>query len=308
MEIVFLRPIYLWFLLSVILLVAIHFYSLKHLRRRAIKFANFEAIERVTGREVFSKNIFLLFIRVLALVCAIFALAGTTLWYFGQSSDSNFVLAIDTSASMSADDFSPNRLEVAKKEAINFVDYVGQSRIGLVVFSGVSFVEPELMESGERIKELIREVQIDRTYGGTNLGSAITNGVNLLLSEDSSRTVILLTDGRSNVGSLDDAIEYSLKNHVLIHIIGVGTVEGGKFAGDAISKIDQENLALISSATGGNFFMVENQESMAKAYREIASLSDRQISFNLSPLLMLIALGILFFEWILANTKYRTLP
>jgi Ca-activated chloride channel family protein len=309
MEIVFSKPVYLWFLVSIFFLILLHFYSLKHTRKKALKFANFDAIARVTGEEVLSKNIFILFIRVCAIFFAVLALTGTTVWYVGQSSDSDFVLALDSSASMIADDFEPNRLEAAKQEAINFVDYVGsKTKIGLVVFSGVSFVEPGLIDDPVKVKELIKTVKIDRNYGGTNLGSAITNAVNLLLNDEKSRSIILLTDGRNNIGNLDEAIDYARENHVVIYTIGIGTEEGGKFLGEAVSKLDEESLELIAFNTGGRYFRANDKESLGNAYKEIANIGRNKISLNLTPLFMLLTLLLLFFEWMLVNTKYRILP
>jgi len=309
MEIVFSKPTYLWFLVSIFFLILLHFYSLKHSRKRALKFANFDAIARVTGGEVLSKNIFILFIRVCAIFFAVLALSGTVVWYVGQSSDSNFVLAIDSSTSMIADDFEPNRLEAAKKEAINFVDYVGsKTKIGIVVFSGVSFVEPGLTDDSAKSKEVISQIMIDRNYGGTNLGAAITNSVNLLLNDEKSRSIILLTDGRSNVGNVEKAIDYARDNHVVIYTIGIGTEEGGKFAGEAISKLDEESLELISFNTGGRYFGADDEASLKNAYQEIANIGENKISLDLTVLFMMLTLMLLFFEWILINTKYKVFP
>ena len=44
------NPYYLWFLVSIPLLVFSHFTLLKYNQYKALKFANFEAIRRVTGK------------------------------------------------------------------------------------------------------------------------------------------------------------------------------------------------------------------------------------------------------------------
>jgi hypothetical protein len=57
MEITFVNPQYLWLLLIVPALILTHFYGLKFSRKKAIKFANFEALSRVTGGHKLSMNL-----------------------------------------------------------------------------------------------------------------------------------------------------------------------------------------------------------------------------------------------------------
>ena len=56
MEIIFERPVYLWLLFIVPILIIIHFLTLKVTTRKAIKFANFEIIERITEGQSLSNN------------------------------------------------------------------------------------------------------------------------------------------------------------------------------------------------------------------------------------------------------------
>src|SRR6056297_992390 len=136
MYIEFVRPEFLLFLLAIPLIVLIHFYSLKTSKKKAMKFANFEAIGRVKGIDLFSKNIVILIISLLIVLFIGLAVSGITLHYRAESSSFSFVIAIDSSSSMEADDFSPNRLEVAKSTAINFIEKSPIStRIGIISFS-----------------------------------------------------------------------------------------------------------------------------------------------------------------------------
>jgi len=309
MEIVFKNPEYLWFLVSIILLIIIHFYTLKHQKRKALRFANFEAIARVTGEEILSRNVSVLFIRAAALFLITIALAGTTIWYQGETSESVFVLAIDTSTSMSATDFSPSRIEAAKESAIKFVESIGtNTKVGIVSFSGASFVEQDLTDDYKIVKEAITNLQIS-TYGGTDLGEAIISSTNILLKEEKPKTLVLLTDGRSNIGvPLEDAVNYANENKVIIHTIGVGTPEGGTFAGEATSRLDEESLKNIAFNTDGNYYKTSDEKALEDAYQTIIKLNKQKVSFNATPVAILLALLILFAEWALISTKYKILP
>src|SRR5690606_4531552 len=51
----------------------------------------------------------------------------------------DIMIALDISQSMQIEDFQPNRLQAAKKVALDFIDGRMQDRIGLVVFSGDAY-------------------------------------------------------------------------------------------------------------------------------------------------------------------------
>lgn len=311
MEVVFEQPQYLWFLFSIFLLILIHFYTLKHQKRKALRFANFDAIARITGEEIISKNIAILFIRAGALFFITLALSGTVIWYFGETSDANFVLAIDVSTSMSADDFEPSRLDVAKSSAIKFVESIrGDTKVGIVSFSGSSFINSDITDNYAEVKNTITSLAIaGSNYGGTDIGEAVISSTNILVRDDKPRVLVLLTDGRSNVGvPLEDAANYAMENKVTIHALGMATPEGGNFAGEAVSKLDEESLKIITFNTDGNYYPITDEKSLEDAYVKIARISKQKISLKASPIFMVFALLILFVEWALINTKFRILP
>jgi Ca-activated chloride channel family protein len=317
MEITFLRLEYLWLLISLPLLAATHFFVLRYLKRRALKFANFEAIRRVVGPEgtsknvnFLSKNIGLLILRMLALFFIITGLATPVVYYPAKTSSSVFVLAIDTSSSMLADDFAPSRLESAKSAALKFLEKIpAKTRVGIVSFSGSSFVENDLTEDKLLLSSKIKNLGVS-SIGGTDIGSAIITSVNVLLKENSSKTIILITDGQSNVGvePLKGA-EYAEEKNVVVHTIGIGTQKGGSFLlPEAVSTLDEETLKKISQLTYGEYYRAENPKSLEQAYEKIAEHSVQRISRNIGFELLLVAIVLLFVEWSLMNTRYRTLP
>jgi Ca-activated chloride channel family protein len=313
----FTNPYYLWLLISIPFLIITHFFVLGYLNRRAVKFANFEAIKRVTGAKfelknakTLSKNELLLFVRILVLLFLIISIAGPVLWYIGQSSEFDFIIAIDASSSMLADDFNPYRLDAARKASSLFVNELkAKTKIGIVSFAGTSFVEQDLTDNLKKAETAINNIRIKRT-GGTDIGGAITTSSNLLLREENARVIILLTDGQSTVGTpIEEAIEYANKNHITINTIGIGTKEGGTFIkSDLLSKLDEPTLIEIAEQTGGRYYKAENQNELSKAFENISSNSQKKIPVDLSMGFIMIALALLFIEWGMINTKYRTLP
>ncbi|MBD3209634.1 BatA domain-containing protein, partial [Candidatus Woesearchaeota archaeon] len=125
MHLTFENPIYLWYLASLPLLVMTHFLSLRSAKRKAMRFANFQALKRVAGEKFVTKNIPVLVMRLVILLILIFAASGVRIWYMTPEAENNYVVAIDVSSSMAAKDFTPSRLEVAKTYAKKFVDTLG---------------------------------------------------------------------------------------------------------------------------------------------------------------------------------------
>ncbi|MFH1133612.1 MAG: VWA domain-containing protein [Nanoarchaeota archaeon] len=318
MEITFAKPIYLVLLVSIPFLVITHFFTYLHVRKRAMRFANFDAIRRVTGGDrkllantVFiSRNLPVLISRVFILLFLILSAAGPILWYTGAQADSSFMLAIDTSSSMLATDITPNRLVAAKEAADGFLGQLhSKVMVGLLAFGGTSEVKVQPTEKLGEVKTALPLVDLSRS-GGTDLGGAIVTSINLMIPQDRSKSVIVLTDGRGNVGTpLEEAIAYAQENRVRVHAIGIGTKEGGSFMKTlAVSKLDEETLKDLADQTGGSYHSAESQDQLDQAFLDIATFHQERMPLRLSMGLMTTALVLLFLEWGLINTKYRTVP
>jgi len=312
------NPIYLWYLLSIPLLIYTHFYLLRHTKAKAMKFANFEALKRVTGERLITKNIIILIIRVLILTCIIIAASGAVFWYEGRVNENDFVIAIDISASMAAQDVEPTRLEAAKRAASDFINNLkSKSSIGIVSFSGTTFIDSVLIDNKDSLKKTIENIDIAKV-GGTDIAGAIITSTNLLLNSDKGKTIVMISDGSNTAGafiedSIKNSIDYASKNHVVVHTIGVGSETGPigylpEYYN--ISAVYNENvLKQISNQTNGYYFKAMNQDELKQAYKDISKAAKKGfIPVKLSYGLMLVALILLFLEWGLISTRFRRIP
>jgi Ca-activated chloride channel homolog len=312
MEITFMNIGYLWITLGIPLLIILHFYSLKYVKIRALKFANFEALKRVTGGMILSKNIYLLVLRLFVLLLLALSLAGMIIWYEGEVNVADYVIAIDNSGSMLADDFDPNRLEAAKEAAIAFVDGLeSKSDIGLVSFAGIGVVELGLTSNMFTVKKAIEDISINK-FHGTAIGEALKTSANILIG-DRARIIILLTDGRENVASdseLGKIIAFLGGKHITVNTIAVGTEGGGILPGlDTLSTIDEAMMFRIANSTGGKYSRSESNEGLVNAFKSFSYESvEGNIPVNLRLPFIVLAFFILFVEWVLVNTRYRTIP
>tara|TARA_Y100000310_G_C20701769_1_gene830622 strand:- start:1631 stop:2563 length:933 start_codon:yes stop_codon:yes gene_type:complete len=310
MEVVVINTQLLWLLITVPILAIVHFLSLKFIRRGTIEFANYKALERIAKKAPISTNYVLLGIRLLAVLLLIFAVAGTIVWYEGNSSDYDFVLALDASSSMLIEDFEPNRLDSAKQMLNEFLTNIPPNmEIGIISFAGTSFIEQRLTDDHDRIQEVLNSI-IVRPVGGTNMGEAIISASNLFVNEEKGKLIILLTDGRSTTGTpVEEAIDYANLNEVTIHTIGIGTEEGGLLdLANVMLSISGQELLNIAESTGGSYYHALDQATLSDAFSQISTASRRTIKMDMSPLFLITALALLILEWALINTRFITLP
>ncbi len=291
-------------------LLFVHFVSLRKIKRSAMMFANYEAMEKVFGSKILGKNYPVLFIRVLTLVFLILSVAGVVVVYEAHVSDYDYALAIDASASMLAGDYDPDRISVAKSSAQTFVDLVPEmSKICVMSFAGTSFVKQELTDDRELAKSAIDGIGIEIS-GGTAIGEAIVSSSDMLLSSDKDKSIILLTDGENNIGiSIEEALEYAKRFRVTVNTIGIGTDKGGNIGNMSVYLgLDAETLEEIANETGGKYYRVNTKRQLEDAYRSIATGSEQTVSVDMTLYIMLLALSLFLVELILVNTKFRTIP
>ena len=298
------------FVVALPILIIVHFLSLKYTRRKALNFANFEIIERVTGKKLMSKNISLLVLRFIILCFLIFAAAGTTYWYTGKGSNFDYALLIDGSVSMLATDYDPDRINAAKNAALDFVNsFSGEVKIAVATFTGTTFVKQKLTSDKGDIRNAINKIGVEE-IGGTAIGDAMVTASNLLFEKKEGNVLVLLTDGQSNVGlGPEDAITYLNDKKILVNTIGIGTPMGASFVegSDIVSRLNEDTLKRIASETGGKYFRAEDPNKLKKAFSDIAQSKTKRLSKDLTISFMIIGLTLLLLEWSSMNTKYRSI-
>lgn len=301
----FTHPSYLYFLLIIPVLFSIHFFSLSNRKKVALDFANFESIAKIRGIDFFSKNLFSLILSSFIILFLVFSLSGFTVYVTKDVSDFSFVLAIDSSQSMSADDFSPNRLDVSKNLASDFVnDLPFGSKIGVVSFSGSSIIESFLTTDKVQIRNAINEIQLTN-YGGTDIYEAVITSSNILYNED-NKAIILLSDGQINVGSIEESIKYANKNNNIVYTLGIGTKEGGNTS-FGFSKLDEDSLKSLAYNTEGKYFLVKNNSDLENSLKEIMQIKKSNVAINFSDYLLILAIFLFLIEFFLKNTRYFNL-
>ncbi len=317
-SITFLQPVYLWLLLAVPLIFVAHLYFLRNAKRRAMQFANFAALKRATGTKYVARNQVLLIVRIAIVVLATFGVAQTIIWYDGSADANEYVITIDTSASMAAHDLEPDRLTVAKRHALDFVDSLdADTRVGVVSFSGVAFIEQPLTKDRGDIRDAISRLEIEAS--GTDIPGAVITSVNLLATTERGRMIILITDGSNTIQTFESdglrrASGYAQTQRVRITTIGVGQPGSGPIGYlptfyNVSAAYNDDNLAYLANETGGAHWQAIDEEQLAAAYENIRSgATSSTLTYNATGLFMGLAVLLLLVEWVLGNTRYRSLP
>lgn len=301
----FQNPTYLYLLFLISLVIFLHFYFLGSAKKNSLKFANFEAIARIKGIPIYSKGIGVLVINIIIILLTVFFISGLTLHKEMDASTFSYIIAIDSSQSMGATDIPPTRLSAAKEVSTDFINALpSESRVGIISFAGNTLVEQKISKNKDLLKSSIKDIKLNE-FGGTDVYEAIIISINLLENEE-NKAVIILSDGQINIGNIENIIEIARENDIVIHTIGMGTIEGG-LTTYGISKLDEDKLKALSYNTNGNFFKISNLAEMREAFNEIINLKTKIGSIDLTFYLGISIIIFIFIQQIFINRGRLTL-
>ena len=138
-------------------------------------------------------------------------------------------VALDISRSMLAQDVLPNRLAHAKKMIHSLVDALPSDRVGLILFSGSSFVQCPLTRDRNAFYMYLDQIDTDTiSSGSTALDKAIEQA--LIAFKESgtlkNKLLLLFTDGEDFSSNLATLKQEAQSQGATIFTIGVGTAQG----------------------------------------------------------------------------------
>lgn len=284
---------------------------------RALKFGNYETLKKVSQDSLLKVSDVSLILRLLGFSLIVIGLSGPILVTEAPSSESSYVLAIDSSGTMTTTDIEPTRLEASKDLSKGFVgDLPNKSRVGLVSYSGDIDSRIELTNNNNDLLDNIDKISLGAS-AGTATGDAVIVASSLLGEvQENKKEIILITDGAQNVGaSINESIEFARRRNVTVNTIGIGSQDGNRsvsvnregLEGPSVSfpNLEEENLYRLSNSTGGSFTLVSDREEFETAFQ---TLKTEEIERDALKYFIFFGLGLLMIEWFLSNTRYRILP
>ena len=281
-----------WYLLILAILPLVFIYKsfLSRSKDGSFRISSKSIISEKMIRKGLYKKRLLSFIQYLSMFLIILGLSRPRLIESLQEKNIeivDIVLVIDISSSMLATDFQPNRLEVVKKTAKDFINQRKGDRLGILVFAGESFIQCPLTIDNEVLLSLMSEIKVaQQSYDGTAIGMAIANATNRLRNSDAkSKVMILLSDGSNNAGELDPntAADLAKQFGIKIYTIGAGTNQDVSFIpgrGYIRNEIDEETLKAIAKQTGGQYFRATNTEGLKEIYSTINALERTEVEIK----------------------------
>lgn len=206
------------------------------------------------------------------------------------TSGRDLMLAVDISGSMAQEDMVINdralpRITVVKAVVNEFVRQRQGDKLGLILFGSQAYIQSPLSFDLDTLQVLMDEAQVGFAGKQTAIGDAIGFAIKRLRErQQSSRVVILLTDGADTASTLPPmrAADLAAKAGIRIYTIGVGATEmeigglfGSRFGARTVNPsadLDEDTLQGIAEATGGQYYRARNPAELQKAYSDIATL------------------------------------
>ncbi len=207
-------------------------------------------------------------------------------------------IALDISRSMLAADCKPNRLGCAKEKIKSLVAHLGCERVGLILFSGSTFVQCPLTTDHATFYTFLDHVDVETISSGTTaLDQAIARSLQAFkaLPERKNKLLVIVTDGEDFSSNLAGVKQEAQEAHLHIFTLGIGTAQGapiplfnekGKPAGHqldkkgnvVISRLNEGILSTLASSSGGNYIkMTKNDQDITAIVKSVTSFDKEKL-------------------------------
>lgn len=211
------------------------------------------------------------------------------------------MVALDVSRSMLAEDMKPTRLDRAKLEISDLMSRLNGDEIGIVLFSGASFIQFPLTFDYATARTYLQHANPNViTRQGTVIAEAIDTAMAGFSEQRATQKVIvIMTDGENHEGAPIEVARQAAEDGAIIYTVGFGSVHGepipeydeqGSVTGFrkdtqgnvVLSQLDEATLQQIALAGGGRYFRASERGAIAALVGEIESLQDESFQSEFS--------------------------
>ena len=211
------------------------------------------------------------------------------------------MVALDISRSMLAQDVKPTRLGRAKLEISDLISRLDGDEVGIVLFSGASFIQFPLTSDYATARTYLNHASPDSiTRQGTVIAEAIETAMaGFSHQRAGQKIIVIMTDGENHEGDPITAAQQAAEEGVVIYTVGFGSPDGEPLpeydeqgnitgyrrdtqGGVITSKLDEGALQQIAEKGGGRYFRAAESGAIAGLVDQIQSFQDQslQSEFN----------------------------
>ncbi len=199
-------------------------------------------------------------------------------------------MVLDVSKSMAAEDYGPkSRLDMAREIARHMLTDLGNNRVGLVTYAGISFRQADLTTDFEALDFILKQwVAIDAVrVGGSNLKQAVETGLEVFDKESQREQLMLIfSDGGTEHDSFASTLSKATQQGVKIVALGLGNQQPSriplydadkKFQGYLTaegengkvltSRLNESALKEVSSGARGTYIRIERGQEWRRLLR-----------------------------------------
>jgi Ca-activated chloride channel family protein len=207
------------------------------------------------------------------------------------------LVVLDLSRSMNVTDVVPSRLAAAKRAAWAVTSASPGDRVGLIVFGGSAFLQLPLTTDHGALRLFLDAASSDDLGDpATDISAALGTAARAFEheGEEGRRAVLIVSDGESGEGGLEDALVELRRQQIPVFAIGVGTAAGGPVPADSseapekyhrdhagrvvISRLELGDLRRAAEATGGVFARWEHPEEIRRLEEGLARVRVRTLT------------------------------
>lgn len=264
-----------------------------------------------------------------------FFFIAITLWHPGWNTKDETVvqegrdlfIALDISRSMLAQDIKPSRLKFAQQKIKSLVNKLPSERVGLILFSGSSFVQCPLTRDRAAFNMYLDQIDVDTIASGTTaLDQALHQALGAFkqTTHQKSKLLVLFTDGEDFSDNLASYKQEAHAQGLTIFTVGIGTEQGapiplydsnGTQSGHlkdrngtiVITKLNEEILRSLASEMGGIYLRPSSDDHDLDRLIDLVQKKEREIFEERTmaqreeqyPWFLLVSFILLAIEWLL---------
>ena len=225
------EPLYLYLLLLVPVLAAVHYATDYHRRKRLRRYGDVALLKELMPDVSAVRREAKAWLMLAAWALLVFTLARPQ---FGTKVDTRkrqgieAIIAMDISNSMLAEDVTPNRLEKSKMLVSSIVDQMTDDKIGLIVYAGEAYTQLPITSDYVSAKMFLETIQPSLiSTQGTDIKQALDLAMKSFTPDDkASKAVFVITDGEDNEGGAVEMARAAAEKGIKVYVLGIGSPQG----------------------------------------------------------------------------------